>query len=102
MASRGPNLPQRARTARQAKSALANTAFQVGILLAIQRNRSGKLQGDLAAELRCAQPDISRIERGQPPSKPLSELQLKRLFETLDLAGEDRLRAFLKWWQAHG
>lgn len=98
----GPILPQRAKTARQARSALANTAFQVGVLLSIQRNRLGKRQGDLAAEIRCAQPDISRLERGLPPAKPLSDLQLKRLFKTLELADENQLRGFLKWWQTHG
>lgn len=101
MAPRGPILPRKDKTAAQARAALENTAFQVGVLLAIQRNRWGKRQEDLASEVGCTQSDISALERGAKPPRPLSESQLKRLFRALDLQKEEQLRKFLLWWQTH-
>jgi hypothetical protein len=102
MAPRGPILPRKDRTASEARSALGNSAFQIGVLLAIQRNRWGMRQEDLAAEISCKQGDISALERGARPARPLSDRQLKQLFKALDIVGERQLREFLKWWQAHG
>lgn len=102
MASRGPILPRKDRTASEARSALGNCAFQIGVLLSIQRNRWGLRQEDLAAEIGRKQGDISALERGARPSRPLSEEQLKKLFKILDLTGEKQLREFLAWWQIHG
>jgi ribosome-binding protein aMBF1 (putative translation factor) len=99
MAPRGPILPRKDKTAAQARAALENTAFQVGVLLAIKRNRWGGRQEDLAAELGCSQTDISAIQRGTPPPKPLTNAQLKQLFKTFDLQKEAQLRRFLLWWQ---
>lgn len=81
---------------------MANAAFQVGVLLAIQRNRWGMRQNDLADQVGCAQTDISALERGARPPKPFSDTQLKKLFKALDLVNEKQLREFLKWWQLHG
>jgi ribosome-binding protein aMBF1 (putative translation factor) len=100
MAPKGPILPRKDRTAAQARSAIENAAYQVGVLIAIQRNRWDLRQEDLADEVGCGQGDISAIERGQPPAKPLSAKQLARLFKALDLGDERELREFLMWWQS--
>lgn len=102
MAPKGPILPGRAKTAAQARSSLSNSAFQVGVLIAIQRNRKGMRQEDLAKAIGRKQPDISVLERGGRLTNPLTEKQLKTLFEVLDLKKERRLREFLGWWQKHG
>jgi ribosome-binding protein aMBF1 (putative translation factor) len=102
MAPKGPILPRKDRTASEARSALGNCAFQIGVLLSIQRNRWGLRQEDLAAEVGRNQGDISAIERGARPSKPLTDAQLKKLFKVLDLNSEKQLREFLAWWQRHG
>ena len=102
MAPKGPILPRKDRTASEARSALGNCAFQIGVLLSIQRNRWGLRQEDLAAEIGGKQGDISALERGDRPSKPLTDPQLEKLFKVLDLSGEKQLREFLAWWQLHG
>ncbi len=71
-------------------------------MIAIQRNRKGMRQEDLASAIGRKQTDISVIERGGRLTKPLTDKQLKTLFEVLDLKKEIRLREFLKWWQTHG
>jgi len=102
VAPRGPILPRKDITASQARAALANSAFQVGVLLAIQRNRVGMRQEDLGAEIGRTQSEISTLERGGRLAKPLSDGELKTLFKVLNLANQRRLREFLKWWQTHG
>jgi transcriptional regulator with XRE-family HTH domain len=94
-------LPRRVGTAAQARAALGNAVFQVGVMLAIQRNRWRKTQEELAAEIGCSQTDISAIELGRPPSISFSEAKLKKLFKTLELDKELQLRELLKWWQKH-
>jgi ribosome-binding protein aMBF1 (putative translation factor) len=102
MAPRGPILPRRAQTASQARSALENSAYQVGVLLAIQRNRKRLRQEDLAAEIKRTSSDISTLERGRRLARPLTDAQVKRLFSILDLGDQIQLKEFFKWWQRHG
>jgi ribosome-binding protein aMBF1 (putative translation factor) len=97
-----PILPSKQKTARQARSTLLSGAFQVGVLIAIQRNRKGMRQEDLAEAIGRKQPDISGLERGARLARPLTDTQLKSLFEVLDLKRETRLREYLGWWQRHG
>jgi DNA-binding XRE family transcriptional regulator len=99
VSARGSILPRKDKTAAQARSSLENSAFQVGVLLAVQRNRWNKRQEDLAAEVGCPQTAISALERGSWPTRPLSERQLKHLFKAVDLEGESHLREFIAWWQ---
>ncbi len=102
MAPKGPMLPRKNRTAAQARKSLRNSAFQVGVFLAIERNRCGMRQEDLAAAVGCSQGDISDIEQGYRPPKRPSDAQLKRLFKVLKVSNQVELREFLKWWHTHG
>jgi transcriptional regulator with XRE-family HTH domain len=102
MAPKGPILPRKDSTAANARAALSNTAYQVGVLLAIQRNRVGLRQEDLADQIGRTQSDISALERGEGPGRPLSEVEVKKLFRILELDGQSELREFLSWWQRRG
>jgi hypothetical protein len=58
-------------------------------------------QEDLGAEIGRTQSEISVLERGGRIARPLSDRELKILFNTLGLANQRQLREFLKWWQTH-
>jgi len=47
----GPRLPRKVTALRRARESLEGVAYQIGVLLAIQRNRRRITQWDLAAEL---------------------------------------------------
>jgi ribosome-binding protein aMBF1 (putative translation factor) len=102
MAPKGPILPRKDSTAANARAALSNTAYQVGVLLAIQRNRVGLRQEDLADQIGRTQSDISALERGEGLGRPLTEGEMKKLFRILELSAQGQLREFLSWWQRHG
>lgn len=63
-ASGRPILPGKEKTAGQARWSLLSSAFQVGVLIAIQRNRKGMRQEDLARAIGRKQTEISALERG--------------------------------------
>lgn len=102
MAPKGPILPRKDSTAANARAALSNTAYQVGVLLAIQRNRVDLRQEDLGDQIGRTQSDISALERGEGLTRPLSDAEMKKLFHILELSNHGLLRDFLLWWQRHG
>jgi ribosome-binding protein aMBF1 (putative translation factor) len=94
-----PQLPRRSTTNRRTREAIENAAFEIGLVIAIQRNRKHWNQSELAQEVgrNVTHNDISRIERGAGPG--LTDRQIDKLFEVLDLGEFEMQREFLKWWQ---
>jgi DNA-binding XRE family transcriptional regulator len=93
----GPRLPKKDTALRHSRQALKGVAYQIGALLAIQRNRHDLTQWDLAEELGIDRLAISRAENGEPCG--LTNPQIAALFERLDLDGEAAHANFVKWWQ---
>lgn len=71
--------------------------LQIGVLLAIQRHRSGLTQWELAEEIGIAQEDVSAIENGDHVG--LTSAQIDKLFTRLDLRGANADANFVKWWR---
>jgi hypothetical protein len=98
----GPRLPRRETAIRRTREALEGVAYQIGVLLAIQRNRFGLTQWDLAGELelkdqQAGQLAISGGENGKPCY--LSDVEIDALFERLDLEPDSMHANFVKWWR---
>ena len=98
----GPYLPRRDTALRRSREALEGVAYQIGVLLAIQRNRHGLTQWDLAGELglkdqQSGQLAISCAENGRRCD--LSDPHIDALFERLDLDAASAHANFVKWWR---
>jgi transcriptional regulator with XRE-family HTH domain len=94
-----PQLPRRSTTNKRTREAIENAAFEIGLVIAIQRNRRHLNQQELADEIggKATHNDISRIERGAGVG--LTGSQVDNLFAVLDLDEFEMQREFLKWWQ---
>ena len=77
----GPRLPRKATALRRAHETIEVVAYQIGVLLAIQRNRNKLTQEDLAAEVGVDQIDVSRLENGEPSG--LSNAKIDAVFSGL-------------------
>ncbi len=90
-------LPRKATGLRRSRESLEGVAFQIGVLLAIERNRSRVKQWDLAQEVGMDQIDISRLENGQPAG--VTDAAVDALFGRLGLADGEVHANFVKWWR---
>jgi hypothetical protein len=99
MAALGSRLPRKTATNRKTRGALENVAFEIGIVIAIERNRFRWNQTELADQIGggADQNDISRVERGL--SGGFSSAQINKLFKMLEMQSFKLQREFLKWWQ---
>lgn len=93
----GPRLPRKATFLKRVNESLAGVAYQIGVLLAIQRNRCDITQWELAEELGIAQEDVSALENGE--HVPLTNAQIDRLFSRLELPNAKAHANFVKWWR---
>jgi ribosome-binding protein aMBF1 (putative translation factor) len=96
----GPRLPRKDTALKRSREALEGAAYQIGVLIAIQRNRAGWTQWDLAQDVGAEQIAISRIENGQPA--PIPDDAIDSLFREIDLPTEGPHADFIKWWRDHG
>ncbi len=99
--TRGPMLPRKNTAQAQLKNALAVAAFQAGLLVAIQRNRHGLRQEDLASQVGLKQEDISAIENGLAGVK-ITNAELTKLFKTIALDPKGPGARYLAWWRDNG
>jgi|GEM_PF-737859 len=98
MAPNGPILPRKDTALARAANSIESLAFQIGVIVSIQRNRIGLKQRDLADEVGCSQIDISNIENGR--STNISDKVFDALFDHLELIPRGQAHAnFLKWWR---
>jgi ribosome-binding protein aMBF1 (putative translation factor) len=95
----GSRLPRKSGTNKKTREAIENVAFEIGIVIAIERNRFRMNQTELAEQVGggADQSDISRIERGKPTG--FSNAQMNKLFRILEMEEFQLQRRFLKWWQ---
>jgi ribosome-binding protein aMBF1 (putative translation factor) len=99
MAAKGSRLPQKGSTEKRTREALEGVAFQIGMVVAVERNRAGWNQTELAERVGggAVQSSITRIENGK--SGKLKPPQVTKLFRVLKMDSFKRQREFLKWWQ---
>jgi transcriptional regulator with XRE-family HTH domain len=94
-----PQLPRHSTTNKRTREAIGNAAFEVGLVIAIERNRKHWNQQELAHKVGggATYNDISRIERGSGVG--FTKGQIDKLFAVLGLDEFDTQREFLEWWQ---
>jgi len=92
-------LPRKAGTNKKTREAIENAAFEIGMIVAIERNRARLNQTELAEQVGggADQNDISRIERGKPTG--FTNAQINKLFRILGMEEFKLQRRFMKWWQ---
>jgi transcriptional regulator with XRE-family HTH domain len=80
---------------------LRSVAFQIGTLVAVERNRNRMTQQELADAVGIRQIDVSGIENGEAVAKTVKDAQIDRLFSKVGLPRKSaRLQAnFVKWWR---
>jgi hypothetical protein len=95
----GPRLPRKDTSLKRTRETLEGAAHQIGVLLAIERNRWRLTQEELADELGVGQITISRMENGLPAGIP--DDAFDALFERFELTSGGVHANFLKWWRDH-
>ena len=94
-------LPRKSTALLRSRGALQSVAFQIGTLVAVERNRKGMTQQELADAVGIRQIDVSRIENGEGVAKIVKDARIDKLFSKVDLPKKSaRLQAnFVKWWR---
>ncbi len=95
----GPVLPRKQTALARSRSSLESVAFQIGVIVAVERNRNGLTQEDLADKVDLRQIDISAIENGQPPPSTASNKSIDKVFRLLGLGSKSAQANFVKWWR---
>ena len=99
MAPKGPMLPRKRTALARSRGTLEAAAFQIGTIVAVERNRNRLTQGELATKVGLNQIDISSIENGEPPPSGTSNATIEKLFRTLGLPHKEAHANYLKWWR---
>jgi transcriptional regulator with XRE-family HTH domain len=85
---------------KHAGSLLASAAAQIGVAVAVERNRKGQTQEQVGQAVGLSQLDISNIETGKRLSGQVNNGLVEGLFNYLGLPSD--LASFVGWWRDHG
>lgn len=96
----GPRLPRKGTATKRSREAIEGVAFQIGVMVAIERNRWKVNQYELSQKIGTDQISISNIENGKPTGA--TDRQIDALFNALDLKDAKVQASFLKWWRDNG
>jgi transcriptional regulator with XRE-family HTH domain len=83
----------------RSRGALRSVAFQIGTLVAVERNRHRMTQQDLADRVGIRQIDVSSLENGESLPRTVNDQKVDKLFRALDLPPRGLHANFLKWWR---
>jgi DNA-binding XRE family transcriptional regulator len=95
----GSRLPRKATGVERSNQSMWAVAFQVGTLVAIERNRKRLTQAELGKQVGLDQVAISRIENGDPLSDTGTDEKIDKLFKALGLGSGSVQANFVKWWR---
>lgn len=98
MAPQGPILPRKSTALARSKGSIESVAFQIGVLVAVERNRQRLTQTELASSVGIGQTDVSDIENGKPGNK-VTNAQVDALFAALGLEAGGLHANYVKWWR---
>lgn len=93
----GPILPRKDTALARARETLGIAAYQIGVVVAVQRTRANKTQEQLAEDIGADAHDISELENGRPFHA--EDAALDALFQELDLDEANGFARFLGWWR---
>jgi ribosome-binding protein aMBF1 (putative translation factor) len=99
MAAKGPHLPRKRTALARSRGALESIAFQVGTLVAVERNRSRITQQTLADQVGIRQIDVSALENGDRLPRTVTDKQIDKLFAAVELPSRNLHANFVKWWR---
>jgi ribosome-binding protein aMBF1 (putative translation factor) len=99
MAPTGPRLPRKRTALARSRGALESIAFQIGTLVAVERNRSRLTQQELADRVDIRQIDISTLENGERLPRTVTNKHIDKLFRAVDLPSRRLHANFVKWWR---
>lgn len=99
MAPQGPILPRKDTALLRARQSLESVAFQIGVIVAVQRNRWQLTQYELASAIGIKQTDVSAIENGRPPGSAATDKKIEALFEHIELPADGAHASYVKWWR---
>ncbi|MGH3430994.1 MAG: helix-turn-helix transcriptional regulator [Mycobacteriales bacterium] len=74
-------------------------AFQIGTIVAVERNRRKTTQQELADAVGIRQIDVSSIENGERVPKTVTDQKIDKLFRAVDLPKKGLHANFIKWWR---
>lgn len=97
----GPRLPRKGTATKRSRESIEGVAFQIGMMVAVQRNRWKLSQYDLAQRVGIDQIAVSNIENGVPMAK-VTDQQIDALLGAIDLKDAKVQASFLKWWRDNG
>jgi transcriptional regulator with XRE-family HTH domain len=97
MAPNGPILPRKSTALARSKGNLEAVAFQIGVIVAVERNRKRLTQTQLATTVGIDQVDVSALENGQPAA--ITDAQTKALFKALGLDPDGVHCHYVMWWR---
>lgn len=83
----------------RSRGALQSVAFQIGTLVAVERNRHRMTQQELADKVGIKQNDVSAIENGERAPKSITDAKIDKLFVAVDLPRRGLHANFVKWWR---
>lgn len=93
-------LPRKSTGLARSRDSLRSVAFQIGTLVAIERNRKRLTQDTLGTAVSIDQVGISRLENGEPLQA--SDRKIEALFERLGFGTGSQQANFIKWWRDNG
>jgi Helix-turn-helix domain len=99
--SQGSRHPRKANVIKHSKELLGAAAFQIGVLVAVERNRCGLRQSDLGQAVGIDQVAISQIENGIS-ARGVADGRISALFKRLGLEPRGQQADFIRWWRDHG
>lgn len=99
MAPKGPMLPRKSTALARSREALKSVAFQIGTLVAVERNRRRMTQQELADKVGIRQIDVSSLENGERLPGTVKDQHIAKLFSALELPRKGLHANFVKWWR---
>jgi transcriptional regulator with XRE-family HTH domain len=92
-------LPRKTTALARSRGALESVAFQIGTIVAVERNRRRMTQQELSEAVGIRQIDVSSVENGERLSKAVTDAKIDRLFTVVELPKKGLHANFVKWWR---
>jgi transcriptional regulator with XRE-family HTH domain len=92
-------LPRKSTALARSRGALESVAFQIGTIVAVERNRKRMTQQELSEAVGIRQIDVSSIENGDRVPKTVTDARIDKLFRVVELPKKGLHANFVKWWR---
>ena len=92
-------LPRKLTALARSRGALESVAFQIGVIVAVERNRRRMTQQEVADAAGAKQVDVSALENGERLPKTVTDKKIDKLFRAVGLPSRGLHSNFVKWWR---